>query len=105
MGIRREYEIEITRNQEGKIEPDRHHYEVEVWIEEDAEGFRIEVERIVRQVETRTRGQRLELPEPVRRDLERQVDRERGQIRRELDEAAHDAAVDAKISERKEGGR
>ena len=104
MGIRRSYEVEIDRNVAFKIEPDEHHYELEVWIDSEGDELRIEVEKITRQVTTRSRGQRLELPDPVRRDLELQVERDRAEIVRDLDEAARDAAVDAKISERKEGG-
>lgn len=79
-------------------------YEVEVWISEHDDELRIEVETVTRSITTYAKGQNLELPDLVRRELERQVELERGAIVWDLDQAAHAAAVDAKISERKEGG-
>lgn len=45
-----------------------------------------------------------EVPASVMAELERLVDLDGEAIRRDLDEAAYDQAIDAKISERKEGG-
>lgn len=93
-GIRREYEITIGDE----------YWAVDVWIEDTADGLRSTVDSYVHTVTFSAEGERLELPAGVRVQVEVLINRDSQAIRRELDEAAYDQAVDAKISERKEGG-
>lgn len=93
--IRRDYEVEL----------DGLHYEVQAWIEQDGDILRVSLEDAV--VFANGDEPRVVLEDgfaALTEAVGRLVEDDRTDLLWELGQAAHDAAVDAEISRRKEGG-
>ncbi len=99
----------ITRELE--LEIDGRHYEVKASITDTLDGLQVKIERATDQGPPDITfldppDQALELVFPgLVNEVGRAVDDDRAEILLELEQAAHDAAVDSKISERKERHR
>ena len=93
MAIRRSYEIE----------PGSRTYEADVYVDvRDGEVLTLDVDRLTGTSSTGIRDW-FKTPPEVLAELERLVDLDRQEIEAECDEAAYEAAIDAKLSARKEG--